>query len=78
MRRILLTGRYQIEPMADEIDFGRQAQAGLLDARSLLACYCALLYRRCGNYEEVARRTGLDRRTVRKHLMMQAARKSDA
>lgn len=68
VRRILLTGRYQGEPMVDEIDFWRQAQAGLLDARSLLAHYCALLYQYCGNYEEVARRTGLDRRTIRKHL----------
>jgi DNA-binding CsgD family transcriptional regulator len=30
--------------------------------------YCALLYRRHGTYEEVARRTGLDRRTVKKYL----------
>jgi DNA-binding NtrC family response regulator len=67
VRRILLTGRYQGEP-ATETDLWRQAQAGMLDARGLLAHYCALLYRRCGNCEEVARRTGLDRRTVRKHL----------
>ncbi|MBL7650153.1 MAG: sigma 54-interacting transcriptional regulator, partial [Candidatus Hydrogenedentes bacterium] len=67
VRRILLTGRYQGEP-ATETDFWQQAQAGMLDARSLLAGYCALLYRNCGNYEEVARRANLDRRTVRKHL----------
>ena len=68
--RILLTGRYGGESAvaSAEADFWRQAQAGVLDARSLLARYCALLYQRCGHYEEVARRTGLDRRTVRKYL----------
>lgn len=75
VRRILLTGRYQGEPTT-EIDFWRQAQAGMLDARRLLAHYCALLYQRCGNYEEVARLTGLDRRTVRKHLQAATPGKS--
>ena len=32
-------------------------------------CYCALLYRRHGTYEEVARRTKLDRRTVKKYVL---------
>lgn len=70
VRRILLTGRYAGEPATESTDhaFWRQAQAGALDARSLLARYCALLYQRCGNYEEVARHIGLDRRTVRKYL----------
>jgi len=77
VRRILLTGRYAGEPMADATDFWRQAQAGSLDARSLLAGYCALLYRNCGNYEEVARRANLDRRTVRKYLTMRATRQND-
>ena len=76
VRRILLTGRYAGESAA-EADFWRQAQAGALDARSLLARYCALLYQRCGHYEEVARRTGLDRRTVRKHLQAAGARSGE-
>jgi two-component system, NtrC family, response regulator HydG len=38
--------------------------------------YCALLYERFGTYEEVARRAGLDRRTVKKHVV--AARKETA
>lgn len=72
VRRILLTGHYQGEPTS-ETDFWQQARAGMLDARGLLAHYCALLHQRCGNYEEVARRTGLDRRTVRKHLQAVAS-----
>ena len=69
-RRILLTGRYAGEPAAPTASdaFWQQMQAGTLDARSVLAQYCALLYQRCGNYEHVARQTGLDRRTVRKYL----------
>ncbi len=69
-RRILLTGRYcgECPDESPESEFWRQLQSGLLDARALVANYCALLYQRSSNYEEVARRTGLDRRTVRKHL----------
>jgi sigma-54 specific flagellar transcriptional regulator A len=78
VRRILLTGRYDGEPAAAETDFWRQAQAGMLDARGLLAHYCTLLYQRCGNYEEVARRTGLDRRTVRKYLQAALARNGES
>ena len=69
-RRILLTGRYTGErtDLSPERQFWRRIQSGSLDARGLLANYCALLYQQCRNYEEVARRTGLDRRTVRKYL----------
>jgi len=42
--------------------------AGAYNAQNLLADYCALLYSRHGTYEEVARRTGLDRRTAKKHV----------
>ena len=49
--------------------------AGSLSAQELLEAYCAQLYERTGNYAEVARRTGLDRRTVRKYAR---ARSSDA
>lgn len=48
------------------------AAAGALDARSMLAAYCAMLYQRLGSYEEVARITGLDRRTVKKYAHQQA------
>lgn len=43
-------------------------QSGDIDMAGLAAGYCTLLYREHGNYEEVARRTGLDRRTVKKYI----------
>lgn len=72
IRRILVTGDYQGESRTTETcaepQLLRAIDNGELDARQLLAGYCRMLYRRHGTIEEVARRTGLDRRTVRKHL----------
>ena len=43
-------------------------QNGSIEAQSLLAGYCTLLYRRHGTYEAVARRASLDRRTVKRYV----------
>ena len=40
----------------------------VLDAQALLAGYCTLLYKRYGTYEQVSRKTNLDRRTVKKYI----------
>lgn len=75
VRRICLTGRY-----AGDIDFKaaekqngfiEQVAQGTLSAQALLSGYCQQLYERFGTYEEVARVTGLDRRTVKKHCTPQ-------
>lgn len=73
VRRILITRKYEGETVshepsgpADRLRLG--IEAGSLTAQELLAGYCAMLYARHGNYEEVARLTGLDRRTVKKHV----------
>jgi DNA-binding NtrC family response regulator len=72
VRRILLTRNYSTEPAATAPDRAAQlaaaVPAGTLDADALLSGYCALIYERCGNLEEVARRTNLDRRTVKRYL----------
>jgi hypothetical protein len=72
VRRILVTGDFRGEPSPAAADAQQQllaaVAAGSLDARQLLAGYCRLLYRRHGTIEEVARRTDLDRRTVKKYL----------
>ncbi len=73
VRRILLTRSYRGELPVEPGDLrGRLLAAvdgGNLDAQGLLAGYCALLYRRLGTYEQVARVTGLDRRTVKKYVL---------
>lgn len=52
-----------LERLIDEM------RAGTLAADALLRGYRALLHRRYGTYEEVARRAKIDRRTARKYLV---------
>jgi DNA-binding NtrC family response regulator len=72
VRRILITGRYAGSTGAkaanpqDWLVTGIQNQS--LNAEELISGYCALLYSKSRNYEEVARRTNLDRRTVKKYV----------
>jgi transcriptional regulator with AAA-type ATPase domain len=72
VRRIVLTRSYTVprdEPSTDRAaKLAADVSAGSLDADTLLSAYCALLYERTGNIEEVARRTALDRRTVKRYL----------
>jgi len=73
-RRILLTGRYLGDTHFRAADLRRrihqQLDYGTIDAQGLVTGYCALLHERCGSYEEVARRTRLDRRTVKKYIQI--------
>lgn len=74
VRRMLLSRSYQGDTtVVGGGDLLEQLQEGIasgsLDARELQAGYCGLLYRQLGSYEEVARRTGLDRRTVKKSVI---------
>jgi DNA-binding NtrC family response regulator len=72
VRRILLTRRYQGdvtgEPGTAMEQLSAKMNAGELNARELLSHYCTHLYQRFGSYEDVARRTDLDRRTVKKYI----------
>jgi hypothetical protein len=70
VRRVLLTGACrQTEASAAPAAGWLDAIArGDVPAERLLALYCAELHRRHRTYERVASITGLDRRTVKKHV----------
>ncbi len=77
VRRILLTKHYEGDHLAVTPDLRSELLAGIehgsLDADALLSGYCQLLYERHGTYEEVARLTNLDRRTVKAYLEKRGA-----
>jgi DNA-binding NtrC family response regulator len=78
VRRILITGQYSGATGRPGSGFGTgqfasKVAAGTMNADELLAGYVALLYQKFGNYEEVARRTNLDRRTVKRYLRLEAS-----
>lgn len=70
VRRLMLNGVYAGENclLAPDADLLQRIGSGRLSAAELLQGYCAELYARHGTYEEVARITGLDRRTVKKYV----------
>lgn len=72
VRQILLTQSYEVSRRDRNPDLSERLMEGIekgsLDADALLSGYCSLLYQRLGNYEAVARRTNLDRRTVKKYI----------
>ncbi len=72
VRRILLTRTYGGDDQAVGADLTTRLvhglQEGTLSADDLLNGYCRRLYDRHGTYEEVARRTRLDRRTAKKRV----------
>jgi len=71
IRCVMLTGTYSAdtsaEPVAD-IRLAHAMETGSLTAKELVEKYCMDLYDLYGNYGEVARRTGLDWRTVKKNV----------
>jgi len=79
VRRVLITGsahKPQGPAVAEPVAALHGARDGLahvlsqteLSAEALLDHYCSALHARTGSYVEVARITGLDRRTVKKHI----------
>ena len=75
IRRILLTGSYESErnhsrSQHSNAVFGELEQ-GNWSVAQLNRWYCSHLYKKYGTYQQVARKTGLDRRTVKKYLSSQ-------
>ena len=76
IRRIIIKGDYEGDLLAPkETDpvrnYLKKIETFDLDAESLMSRYCKLMYSKCRTYEEVANKTGLDRRTVKKYILMQ-------
>lgn len=75
VRRILLNrsyGNHQREMYSNSkiypAQLAKDMENGSLDAKNLLMGYCRYLHDKFGTYIEVARRTGLDTRTVKKYI----------
>lgn len=70
VRCILLTGTCQGDRGAMSASDGLTAalERGELTVKELTAVYCRRLFQKLGRYEEVARCTGLDWRTVKKYV----------
>ncbi|RUM36614.1 MAG: sigma-54-dependent Fis family transcriptional regulator [Desulfobulbus sp.] len=71
IRRILLSGQYIPETKKqgnDQMELSQALEQERLTITDLTRRYCDQLYSRHGTYQEVARITGLDRRTVKKYL----------
>ena len=72
VRSVLIKRKYQGGAQAVPAGLDEQLKEGLmagsLDAQALIRGYCRLLHQRHGTYEAVARLSGLDRRTVKKHI----------
>lgn len=72
VRRVILKKRYSGDMKETDDSLGillaKGMETGDITVQSLTAGYCKLLYDRFGTYEEVAKRTNLDRRTATKHV----------
>jgi DNA-binding NtrC family response regulator len=72
VRRLLVSQRYTPFQMEGEPDLEHLLRQGIatgdMDAQTLIAGYCYLLYERHGTFEAVAQRVQLDRRTAKKHI----------
>ena len=79
VRRVILTGRYTPDPKSK---LSQEHEGGASDAwvgdmsesgwtlQELTARYCAELYEKLGTYEAVAAALDIDRRTVKKYVVM--------
>ncbi|MGD0886229.1 MAG: sigma 54-interacting transcriptional regulator [Thermodesulfovibrionales bacterium] len=75
VRRILITRKYKEDSRTYAPDLRERLikgiDTGTLNANAVVRSYCKLLYQQYHTYEEVARRAGLDRRTVKKHILFE-------
>ncbi|BCL60239.1 Fis family transcriptional regulator [Desulfomarina profundi] len=73
VRRFILNSCYQWQQPLTESDseaFLADINNGSLSATELLSRYCKILYEKSGTYEAVSQQTRLDRRTVKKYILL--------
>jgi transcriptional regulator with PAS, ATPase and Fis domain len=70
VRKIIINNEYSDRETTAMLtkDWLDDMKQGQLTAQELLSQYCNMLYSRFGTYEEVAEKTALDRRTVKKYI----------
>lgn len=73
VRRVVISRRYEgdrtlMQPEDPYAALAEEMRGANVEARDVISRYCQLLYGEFGTYEEVGRRTGLDRRTVKKYI----------
>ncbi len=72
VRRVILKKEYEgdIPDLNESLEkqISSRMESGEITASQLMSGYCSMLYDRHGTYEEVSKITGLDRRTVTKHI----------
>ena len=72
IRSVILRKRYKGDLIAQEINIENRLVEKILreplEAGELLSEYCYYFYQRLGTYKEVAIKTKLDRRTVKKYI----------
>jgi len=82
IRRVIIKRDYEGDIAIGPHDLSSKLLAdidsGSIKANQLLAAYCAILYQKHGTYEEVSRRTQLDRRTVKKYIQQHSEQKEPA
>lgn len=75
VRSVLLRRDYRGKQKIEDktVSLAQELANGILNrdimVSSLVSGYCRLLYEKTGTYEKVAKLTGLDRRTIKKHIM---------
>ncbi len=74
IRRVMLKRDYEGQSVCRSDEGGallRAFEEGTLSADEVLNAYCRRVYKRLGTYEDTARVTGLDRRTVKRRVVSQ-------
>jgi DNA-binding NtrC family response regulator len=84
VNQVLIRGQYTPEAFHHSIeqhpqpdDWLRKVREGQLNLEALLSHYCQHVYNACGSYEEAARQLNVDRRTIKRYVVLPKAMNDD-